>query len=430
MDIKLSLAIFVGKFISRINLLTGSGGTAAPGLYALKIDPDLVPKLSRKLSKNILLSGTNGKTTTTRMISQILTRANYIHIHNRTGSNLLRGIASTLIKNNINKKTIGLWEVDEAVFPIASAQIKPDIIILTNLFRDQLDRYGDLDYVANKWQDALKDLPKETIKILNADDPALVFLGQHLTNVYYFGLDPQTPATKIQTNSMDSVFCFKCGAKLNYRKFFVGHLGIFSCPKCHLKQPAKFIQKSHFELPGLYNQYNYSAAILTANKLNISREKINDALANFVPAFGRIETIKTSDKTIRLFLVKNPTGFNQVISTVCDELKKNNITCLVAINDLIADGRDVSWLWDVDFEKLVKNLKYCITSGLRAYDMSLRLKYADFTKLETIENLNSSVNKLLKTDSKEVFIFPTYTAMLEIRKILVDKKLVHKTWDD
>jgi len=430
MDLKLNLAVLTAKLISRLNLLTGSGATSAPGLYALKIDPGLISKLSGKFSKNILLSGTNGKTTTTRMISQILDTANIKHIHNRAGSNLLRGIASTLIKNNNPLTKIGLWEVDEAVFPLACEQIKPDVIILTNLFRDQLDRYGDLDYVANKWQQALKNLPSESIKILNADDPALVFLGKNLKNVFYFGLDPKTTATTIQSNSMDSIFCFNCGSKLAYKKFFVGHLGIFSCPKCSLNPPSKFTLKSKFKLPGLYNLYNYTTAALTAKKLNIAQDKIDQALTNFKPAFGRIETINTPNKTIRLFLVKNPTGFNQVISTVISELKMKNITCLIAINDLIADGCDVSWLWDVDFEKLVKNIKYCLSSGIRAHDLSLRLKYADFKNFATDENLNQAIDKLLNSEAKEVFIFPTYTCMLEIRKILASKKLVHKTWND
>lgn len=434
LDLRLCLAILSGKLISIILKKTNSGATAAPGLLALKIDPGLVSRLASQLDKNIIISGTNGKTTTARMTASIFKNADIKFIHNRAGSNLERGIASTLLTTasifgQLPKNHWGLWETDEAVFPIASQKLKPDIVLLTNLFRDQLDRYGEIDTVARAWKKTLKNLPTKTVKILNADDPVVASLGKDIGNVQYFGLDENIPNQDKIDHSWDSTFCPYCHSPLKYRKSFVGHLGKYSCPSCGQIQPKINKQSLNFQssLPGIYNLYNFSAAAAAAINLAIPKNIIAKSLTNFKPAFGRVEKIAYLGKQIKIFLVKNPTGFNQVINTITQSREKT--TCLIAINDLIADGRDVSWLWDVNFEKLVACLNTGIVSGIRAYDMALRLKYAGCTSI--IEpDLEKAINQLLAKSDKQLYILPTYTAMLKIRKILNKMGLVHSSWSD
>lgn len=456
MDFQLIAAVITSKAIAWALKIIGSGATAAPGLIALKIDPALVTKLAGQLDKNILVSGTNGKTTTTRMVSTILSQAKIPHIHNRAGSNLLRGLASTLTQtSNLMGKMpaglIGLWETDEAVFPIAGGQIKPQIVLLTNLFRDQLDRYGEIDTVAQGWKKALIKLTQSSQIILNADDATVANLGRNLkSKVVFFGLSDKNLDGRLPDHASDATVCPRCFSALSYQQCFVGHMGIYSCPKCGQIQPPKNVSlvnasKNQLEinafgksikitnrLPGNYNLYNLTAAVTLAKILNIDNKAVVQALADFIPAFGRVEKIKVKDKTLHLFLVKNPTGFNEVINTLVSLQK--NLTCLIAINDLIADGKDVSWLWDVNFEKLQPRLEQVIVSGVRAHDMALRLKYTSGSKQSNhliIEpTLQKSIKLLLTQKGTDLFVLPTYTAMLETRKILSQMGLVKSSWKD
>jgi len=479
------LAIIVGKTILIVNKITGSGGTAAPGLIALKICPDLVKKLARQLDKNILITGTNGKTTTARMVSSILKQAKIKYFHNRVGSNLLRGVASTLLKNSyisgkMPKDYWGLWETDEAVFPIICGEVQPQIVLITNLFRDQLDRYGEINTLAGKWKRALNSLPKNSVVILNADDAAVAGLGKNLQQkTLYFGLsDPKLP-NKNPDHASDATVCPYCQNELTFKKCYVGHMGNYYCKKCGAIQPKKdfifprcleystpeVVEKIKKNIPGNYNFYNISAAFALASILKINKQIIIKGFLSFKSAFGRVEKIKTGEKTLNIFLVKNPTGFNEVIETLINTpchshtLKKDSspslsflrkqesiqinhsnklqtasgmtITCLIVINDLIADGTDISWLWDVHFEKLAPYLKKVIVSGTRAYDMALRLKYSQTSSNLIIQpNLKSAISHLLSATSNKLYILPTYTAMLETRKILNQMGLVHSSWED
>lgn len=454
--LKLIFAIVLGKTILAINRLTGSGGTAAPGLIALKICPDMVKRLGNQLDKNILITGTNGKTTTARMVSSILKQANINHFHNRVGSNLLRGVASTLLKNSsisgkMPKGFYGLWETDEAAFPIISKQTKPIAVLITNLFRDQLDRYGEINTLADKWKKALLKLPSGSVVLLNADDATVAGLGKNLkTKVLYFGLsNPQLP-NREPDHASDAANCPVCMSELTFSKCYLGHMGSYSCPKCghiqpkkdftmvknnrqivQIKTPRKIVSFKN-SLPGVYNLYNFTAAASLASLLSIKEADITHALSNFKSAFGRVEKIKAGEKTLNIFLVKNPTGFNEVIETLIKNKKK--ITPLIVINDLIADGTDVSWLWDVNFEKLAPYLKKPIVSGTRAYDMALRLKYTTSPPQEKIiaiqPNLKKAIDQLLKSGDQNTYILPTYTAMLQTRKILNQMGLVHSSWRD
>lgn len=465
-DLKFYVAFLLGKISCLVTRLSKTGGTALPGLVALKVDKKFIQKFSRQLKFSIIVCGTNGKTTITRIVSSVLKTACLDHIHNRAGSNLLRGIASTLIDNRSTifrnqKKFIGLWEADEAVLPLAIKRLKPTIVLLNNLFRDQLDRYGEIDTLAKKWKTALKKLPKTASLILNADDPTVASLGKDLDcQVFYFGLEDKSLGSKSLSHASDATVCPYCLLPLEYQTCFVSHLGIYKCLKCGIIQPkkdinctqVKFLGENYTQisarylsnqyvlninLRGTYNIYNTLAALAVAFVLNINPQKISAGFKSFKPAFGRFEKIKTNEKTLRILLVKNPTGFNQALKTVSHLTNNRSFSCLIALNDLIADGRDVSWIWDVDFENLkqLNNIEKIIISGIRAEDMTLRVKYSMFqwsngSMLQLEKDFKKAVKLLLTSQSKNLFILPTYTAMLEIRKILNKMKLVHSTWRD
>ncbi len=446
MDFRQSLAILAGKTVSAVIKLKGGGATAAPGYYALKIDPNLVGKLAKNLDKNILVSGTNGKTTTSRLISQILSQR-YQVVHNRQGSNLLRGIASTLLKNapNGNQKEVGLWEVDEATLKEAVLQTSPDIIVLLNLFRDQLDRYGEVNSLRAKWQKIVSSLPENTTLILNADDPGIAYLAKFANGkVVFFGVEDKKIDLPEITNVGDTRYCPNCSKKLIFTTQFSSHIGHYHCPNCSFKRPKPNIsasnlkfnpdfstsltltidsQKStvHYNLPGLYNVYNVLAAA-SATQTELSLAEIKSKITGFSAAFGRFQKIEIANKNILIFLVKNPTGANEVLRTLATS---KNLNIIAILNDNFADGRDVSWIWDTNWEVLAKSVKTLSTSGIRGWDLANRLKYASI-KLDTnsvYKNINYSIkaaiNNLDRNDT--LIILPTYTALLEVQKTM--KKL-------
>jgi len=452
---KNKLALFTGKITNFLVSFSKSGGTAAPGLVALKIDQNFLKKASKKLKFSILITGTNGKTTTARMLSFIFKQAKTNFIHNRTGSNLLRGVASQMIKENYQNK-IGLWEIDEAVFPYALQSLKPKIVILNNLFRDQLDRYGEINTLAQKWKKSLKQLNKNTIVIANADDPNISAITKNLNaKVVYYGINNSNLGSKKISHANDADLCPYCSASLKYQSCFVSHLGIYNCPQCGNIQPKKDIYCSYYQqknifnnlveiqssnskqkikislkISGIYNIYNLLASYAAAKELKINQKDIANGFKNFKPAFGRFEKIKIKHKNLYILLVKNPTGYNQVLKTLPLIAKNKKCSLLLSLNDQIADGTDISWIWDVDFNLLNKlNLDKIFISGTRKYDLSLRLKYEEI-KTQTATNQQPAINNLINQTNKTLFILPTYTAMLEIRKNLFKKELVHKTWED
>ena len=441
-------AIFVGKIANALTNLKGGGGTAAPGLYALKIDPNLVKKLSSKIQNgSIVIAGTNGKTTTTRILSDILSSNNKI-IHNRQGSNLLRGVASTLITHcsltgRIDSE-LAIWEADEAALPEIIKQRFPNTIVLLNLFRDQLDRYGEVETIRKKWAEAISALPKETKLILNADDPSVSFIAKSFKGKpIYFGVEEKKLNLPIVENVADVRFCLNCGEPLVYNPIFSAHLGHWSCPKCHYDRPRPSISASGLEfnpdlstrlnlsiancistidykLPGLYNIYNVLAAAAAAKSIGIDDKQIVKSIENFEPAFGRFQKLEIKGKKAVIFLIKNPAGANEVIRTISS---LSNISLLAILNDNIADGRDVSWIWDTNWEILKGKFNVINTSGTRAYDITLRLKYADMNNINVHEEIKTSIQKSIDNlDTKDtLLILPTYTAMLELQKIIGGK---------
>lgn len=454
MDLRLTAAILLAKTISKINKLKGTGGTAAPGLCALKIDPNLVRKLSTFNNlQSIIVSGTNGKTTTARLISTILEKNKKL-IHNRQGSNLLRGIASTLIENSsiLGKidAEIALWEADEAALVEISSQVNPDTLVLLNLFRDQLDRYGEINTIRTKWQSVVKNLPKMSTLVLNSDDPSVNYLKEFAKcKTIFFGLDVGNIDLPTVENVQDIKYCIKCANKLTYTKLYSAHLGIYHCTKCGFKRNEPNVKATdvkfkadyssellltiydkrftlNYPLPGLYNAYNVLAAISVAVQHGTDLPAIKKSVSKFRAAFGRFQSVKIpasptggGNKSVLIFLIKNPAGANEVIRTIAANDKLN---LLLILNDNIADGRDVSWIWDTNWEVLSGKVNNLQVAGSRASDLANRLKYAGFKINKNIikSNVNDALQQSLDnlaTDQK-LIILPTYTALLEIERAI------------
>ena len=423
-----------------------------PGKLLWKLDPAAVDMLAARLPLGTaLLSGTNGKTTTTAMAARILGADHHL-AWNRAGANLLSGIASALLA--ADGAALGLFEVDEAALPEAIARTRPRAVSLANLFRDQLDRYGELELVAERWREAVRILPAETRLVVNADDPLVADLAEGRLAVLRFGLDDPRHARPSLQHAADSKYCVRCGAPYEYRAAYVGHLGDYGCPACGHSRPqldvaARDIELSglrssrfvlatpsgdvsvELALPGLYNVYNATAAAALSLALGSSLDAIGAGLAGFSAAFGRFERISLDGKTLVILLIKNPAGANEALRTLEPAVPP---VLVVALNDAIADGRDVSWVWDVDFEPLLPHARHVIASGERAAELGLRLLYGGLPEeqLEVLPSLEQALDRGLELTEagSELVVLPTYTAMLALRGILTERDVVPAYWDE
>lgn len=472
LNLRKELAKFAGKAaVIFMQKILKRGATSLPGLVALKIDSHILESLARDYcSQTLVVSGTNGKTTTCGLINAILKCSHKPVIRNKEGSNLLRGITSTLLKSLANKhgNSIGLFELDEAAFPKVVKALQPQIILLTNLFRDQLDRYGEVDTVARLWKESISELSENTILILNADDPAICSLGVSAKcKVVYFGIDYQA-MQKLPDDSyqvIDSRTCQFCQSELAYTSRYYSHLGIYTCTNCSFerhdteisaikvevneagsqslilrqKNDIKQIQ-CNSQLQGSFNTYNILAAVSAGIALNCPMDAICSGVEHFLPAFGRGEKVDINGKEISIFLAKNPTGLNEVLRTI--STTNDRLKLLLILNDNYADGRDISWIWDANFEYLHKKIENIVISGTRALDLAVRLKYANcldstnqekghpyFEIRENIaEALELSLTNMKPGDT--LFVVPTYTAMLELRNYLEKFQIVSPYWED
>jgi len=432
------LVVIFTKLVSVVSTSLGLGaGETWPGEIALKLRPDIARELSKGLTDGtILVAGTNGKTTTSLMIKKILEGIGESVVHNATGANLLNGVVSSFIRHadwlGRVSADVGIFEIDENSLPVILRYITPKRVLLLNLFRDQLDRYGEVDVIVEKWERELSKLPKSTEVIVNSDDPGIANLGQSVKGkVTYFGVSDPSKYLKVKEHATDSTFCPRCGNRLTYEGVYYSHIGIWHCDKCKNARPTPSITSWPSSLPGVYNLYNTLAAVTVARSLDLPDGEIKQALHAFVPAFGRQEEIVASGKTIKLFLSKNPAGFNASLRTVLDMGAKD---VLFVLNDRIPDGRDVSWIWDVDFETVPQKANVYV-SGDRVYDLALRIKYAGVSKQKTekrneivmIEpNVESAVKKAISRTPKEnaLYILATYSAMLDVRQILKGRKIL------
>lgn len=467
MDPRLSSAVIAGKLVGLLSRRLGTGGgTTLPGEIATRVDPGLLAKLARRLSRgSILVTGTNGKTTTSRLISSILATAGWRPVHNRAGANLLSGVTSALV-NQCSLQgdlpaNVGLFEVDEAAMPEVAAGLTPRVIVVTNLFRDQLDRYGEVDYLAGLWRKAIASLPATSVVVLNADDPLVASLGESaLARVLYYGIDDERLGAGQLEHAADSKACVACGTPYDYSVAYYGHIGKYRCPRCGKARPEPDVSthkvsvdgvagaslsvatpegelRLRLRLPGVYNVYNALAAVTTSLALGVKPDSVQDGVEAFVAAFGRIERVRVGDKTAFLALVKNPVGFNQVIRTIfvgptaCSGEAPN---ALILINDHFADGTDISWLWDVDFELLPERVGFIVVGGTRGEDMLVRLKYAgvDTGRLTLVKEPEAALRLGLERTAPggTLYVLPTYTAMLEVRGILSDWRCVERFWEN
>lgn len=437
------------------------GGTTLPGAIACRVEPRFIRTLTARLSRGtILVTGTNGKTTTARMISAVLRRALLRPVHNRAGANLLGGIASALVGSGSLAGQaggdVGLFEVDEAALPLAVEETQPSVVVITNLFRDQLDRYGEVDYLAKLWTQSLQKLPSDATLVLNADDPLVASVGrQAAAKVLYYGLEDASQGTDGPQRNADARNCAACGGLYRYQATFYAHLGWYACPRCGLARPAPQVAARQVQLlegrgshlvvstprgrreidlhiPGLYNAYNALAAMSAGLALDLPDEVIDAALEDFVAAFGRVEQIRAEGRNVYLALVKNPVGFDEVLRTVLARPGQGRL--LIMINDNLADGTDISWLWDVDFERLAGRVEWVIAAGTRAADMALRLKYAglDMARVQVEETTSRALTAALqKTPAGDTLcLLPTYTAMLDVRSEMARRGYVGRFWED
>ena len=425
---KTNAAILLGKTIFSLSrILKLGGGFAAPGLYALKVDPNLVNNLINRQAKNIVVTGTNGKTTTAKLISHFLKSSGEKVIRNSSGSNLERGIASYLVSHANLTGTLdydfGVWELDEFAFNSVASKIKPDVIILLNAFRDQLDRYGEVDTVVNRWNETLGKLSKETVVIINNDDANLAkavkgFKGK----IIKIGVK----GSKITGESKSKIL-----GKPDYEAEVMKSSDLNGTDlKVHFNGDT--IEYT-LPLPGIFNVYNFLAALALSYNLNLDVAKIADSLKDFTPSFGRNEKFEINGKHGNIFLIKNPVGATQVLQTVLPHISSKD-SLLLALNDNFADSTDVSWIWDINLENFkfqISNLKFHI-SGSRAYDMALRLKYAGVDEKNMVINqdLESIFNKAAKETEGKLFILPTYTALMELQRILVKKGIKKEYWKE
>jgi UDP-N-acetylmuramyl tripeptide synthase len=461
---KLALARGVGS----LSRLRGGGATSAPGKVLMRLQPGVIGVLGARLKRgSVLISATNGKTTTATMAAGILQRAGIGLVHNQAGANMAGGIATTLLDAARPRKAmageLGLFEVDELWLASLAEELHPRAILLGNLFRDQLDRYGELETIAESWARVLDQRSAELV--LNADDPLVADLGRERPGVLYFGVEDPTLALPGMAHAADAKHCRRCGAPYIFEVVYLGHLGHYHCRSCGQSRPAptviarevrlhgvrsaRFLLQTpagqaevSLALPGLYNVYNALAAAALATALDIPLETIAVGLSGARPAFGRAETVALSTapseagvpskpRELRIMLIKNPAGTNEVLRTLALEPGEHDL--LGVLNDKIADGRDVSWIWDADFELLAGRTRLITCSGARAADLATRLKYAgiDPSRIQIQNDLEAALARAAAERPDRdapLYALPTYTAMLALRELLVARGEASSAW--
>jgi lipid II isoglutaminyl synthase (glutamine-hydrolysing) len=449
----LALEIAAARGVAALSRRVGTGGgTTIPGKLLAQLDPRAIDRLAARLTAGTaVVSATNGKTTTTAMAAEIL-RPRFRLAHNAAGANLVSGVASALLADP--DAELGLFEVDEGALPELLQRLRPRAVCLGNLFRDQLDRYGELELVAERWRSGVAGLPDEAAFVFNADDPQLAAVAEAHSRSVAFGLDDPRVARPALQHAADSKYCVRCGTPYTYAAAYVGHLGDYRCPRGDHERPPLEIagrdvalhglesasfgldtpegsRRVELGLPGLYNVYNAVAAASLARALGAELDEIAAGLERFSAAFGRFERITVRDKRLLLLLIKNPAGANEAVRTLVDGGAPRVL--VVALNDEIADGRDVSWIWDVDFEPLVPELARLVASGGRAAELALRFRYGglDEDAIELEPDLGAALDRGLELTPAggELVLLPTYTAMLGLQRLLAARGLAQPYWE-
>lgn len=461
------LAAFVANASGWLSRRLGrGGGTTLPGVVLLKLRPRAVAEYAGHLHHGVVVvSATNGKTTTTGLLTEATRAAGYHLVTNTEGSNLERGVATALLKGD-KAADLGVFEVDEAALTAVAAATAPRVIVLMNLFRDQLDRYGELESLVEKWSlllDQLEQRHERPLLVLNADDPNIAALGRDRSNVVWFGVDDVSQAVTHRDHAVDATSCRNCGAGLEHTAILVGHLGHWHCPNCGAARPTPTIAVTaavphpdgqsvtvrypsgadtpvditiDSALPGLHNAYNICAAFAASWALaeQTGRPQQAHAVARVIgearPAFGRGEIVPVGDKQVRLILAKNPTGVNQNIRTIL--AAGDDLDVLVLLNDRTADGQDVSWIWDVDWEPLEPHLHSLTLGGERAWDLALRFRYGGFDmgSVKVSPDPAKALDIALSSTPAggTLVTLPTYTAMLDLRWVLTQRGHTEAYW--
>jgi UDP-N-acetylmuramyl tripeptide synthase len=462
MSAALGAKLALARAVSAAARLRGGGGTSLPGKLLLALEPAAISTLAGRLRQgSAVVSATNGKTTTAAMAASILKRAGVEPVHNQAGANMAGGIASTLLAASGSRRRIagelGLFEVDEFWLGRLVEQLEPRAIVLGNLFRDQLDRYGELETVADRWATAVREGPgARATLVCNADDPMVADLGRERANTLYFGVDDGTLALGRMAHAADAKHCRRCGAPYTFDAVYLGHLGHYHCERCGQRRPSpalvardvvlEGVSGSRFRLctpageaqvrlglGGLYNVYNALAAAGLGVALDVSLARIVEGLEATRAAFGRAESVRVDGRAMKILLVKNPAGANEVLRTLALQAGEHDV--LGVLNDNIADGRDVSWIWDADFELLADRVRSVTCSGTRAPELALRLKYAGVEprRISVQPRLDAALDAALRDrpdsgDPSPLYALPTYTAMLALRELLVRRGEADSSW--
>lgn len=449
MNFRAIIAILLCKALRLLSRLLHRGGTAMPGRFALRVCPELLGLLAKDV-KTVAITGTNGKTTSARMIEEAFSLRNMSYFANRSGANLISGITTEFVMNcslgGKMRKEYAVIECDEAAARKVFGQLKPQVIVVTNLFRDQLDRYGEVTHTLENIREAIKGAP-EALLCLNADCSLTASLALDLPNrAVYFGVDQGAVPSHGVPEISDATHCIRCKREYEYDYISYGHLGGFRCPGCGYRRHAadyavtdvleqrmdgsSIVMRVKGEkrlvtvnLPAMYNIYNAAGALAAVCEMGLGLDAAAEALAGFKCGFGRMEQFSLGRGGTKMMLVKNPAGCNQVIEFL--QNIKEKFVLVVCLNDRGADGTDISWIWDADFEGLSAlsgRLEKVIVSGDRAADMRVRIKYAGISDAHiAVQQDYEALVQWIEGQDRPVFIMPTYTAMLELRQAVIER---------
>jgi lipid II isoglutaminyl synthase (glutamine-hydrolysing) len=443
-----------------VRILGMGGGTSLPGMVARRIDPAVLRKvIGRSRAAKAIVTGSNGKTTTCRMIAAIGAASGKGVVQNRTGSNLLQGVTSVAVRGaNLFGDVEGdllLFEVDEATVLAATAEVQPQLILVTNIFRDQLDRFGELYAVAGALERAIISLPADATAVLNGDDPMVAsFAPEAACRRLYFGMRTHDVGTQVPEHAADTIRCVRCQHDLEYGKVYISHLGDFRCPACGYARPPLDVAVTRvvseggdttvsmdtpagpliidLPLPGLHNVYNAAAAVAGALAMSLDLSVIPDAMASVRPAFGRMEPIVAGDHQVVLAFVKNPISYNTTLRTILQQPGKKAI--LAAESNTLVDGEDFAWLWDVDLEELGPHARWVIAGGSKAEEVAMRFKYAGVPEasIDVIHDLGRALDTALARlePGATLYILSSYTPTRELRKIMETRGWVRPFWEE
>ncbi len=459
---RLALALSAGKLAgSTGRLLRVGGGSSFPGVVARRIDPQVLRKVvGESRARKIVVCGSNGKTTTCRMLTAIAQSAGRRVTQNRTGSNLLQGVTSAVVNGasllgHLDADVL-VFEIDEATIRHAVPEIEPDVVVVNNIFRDQLDRYGELYAVAASLERMIEGLPAEATVVLNGDDPLVAsFAPAARAKRLYFGMQTDDVGTEVPEHAADTIRCVRCQHDLVYTKAYISHLGNYRCPQCGYARPPLDLEVTHatlgvtgpsqvemntpagrltfdLALQGLHNVYNSAAAVGGALALGIDMSAIPHAMASLRPAFGRLEAIEAGNRHIVLAFVKNPISYNTTLRTI--EQRPGQKHILSVHSNALTDGEDFAWLWDIELEGFAPQIASVVTSGTKAEELAMRFKYAGVpeNRMQVVPDRGAALDKALSNvePGGTLYILSGYTPLQELRRVMVQRGWVQPFWEE